>query len=326
MESLPPSDVPPFDPELATVLASMASTKASLTSLDGIAAHRQRVDAMQLPMDKIIAGRPVEHTEHTISGHDGAPIKVSVFARSGHDRPGPGIYYMHGGGMITSNRFLFASDLVNWVDLHDAVAVTVEYRLAPEFKDPTPVEDSYAGLVWTEAHSAELGIDPTRILVAGTSAGGGLAAGVTLLARDRNGPAVSSQLLMCPMLDDRNSTVSSRQFVGVGVWDRVANGVGWSALLGDRQGGADVSVYAAPARSEDLGKLPPTYLDVGSCEVFRDEVVAYANKIWAAGGSAELHVWAGGFHGFDQIAPSAVLSSEARQTREGWVARQLSKR
>ena len=148
-------------------------------------------------------------------------------------------------------------------------------------------------LVWTAEHAEDLGIDPDRIVIAGGSAGGGLAAAVGLMARDRGGPALHAQMLMCPMLDDRNNTPSSLQMAGLGVWDRQANQVGWTALLGDAAGGPDVSPYAAPARATDLSGLPPTFIDVGSAETFRDEAIDYASRIWRAGGRAELHVWPG---------------------------------
>ena len=126
------------------------------------------------------------------------------------------------------------------------------------------MEDCYAGLVWTAEHADELGIDPTRLDHRRGSAGGGLAAGVALLARDRGGPALAGQVLIYPMLDDRNDTVSTRQIDGIGVWDRTSNVTGWSALLGDRRATDDVSIYAAPARATDLSGLPPAFIDCGS--------------------------------------------------------------
>ena len=189
---------------------------------------------------------------------------------------------------------------------------------------PGPVEDCYAGLSWTLAHAAEIGTDPARVIVGGVSAGGGLAAAVALLARDRGAPALLGQLLVCPMLDDRNETPSARQMAGLGVWDRSANYVGWTALLGDARGGPDVSPYAAPARAADLSGLPPAFIDVGSAETFRDEDVAYATRIWQAGGSAELHVWPGGFHGFAGAVPRAALSRAAVAAQRDWLGRLLA--
>ncbi|ABH00457.1 possible lipase (plasmid) [Rhodococcus jostii RHA1] len=204
--------------------------------------------------------------------------------------------------------------------------VTVEYRLAPEFPDPYPVEDSYAALVWIAEHAADLG-DQDRILIVGASAGAGVAAGTALLARDRSGPRLTGQLLIGPMIDDRDRTVSTTQYEGMPPWDRNSNRMGWTALLGDRRGTDDVSIYAAPSRAVDLSGLPPAFIDCGSAEVFRDEDVAYASALWAAGVQAELHVWAGGIHGFDFMTPDAAISRAARAARDGWVvARHLSSR
>ncbi|WP_294181291.1 alpha/beta hydrolase [uncultured Schumannella sp.] len=313
---------PPFDPELGTVAAAIAdSVPATLTAdmipefrrIETPGASRSAVEDMGLVARDVAA-----------TGHDGTEIVLSVIHRPERTGIGPGIYYVHGGGMVMGDRWNGVLGLAEWAQRLNAVIVTVEYRLAPEHPDPTPVEDCYTGLVWTAAHSKELGIDPKRLMVAGVSAGGGLAAGTALLARDRQGPVLCAQLLMCPMLDDRDSTVSTGQFDGVGTWSRGSNVTGWSALLGDRRGSENVSIYAAPARAVDLSGLPPTYIDCGSAEVFRDEDVAYATSIWSAGGQAELHVWAGGFHGFDVFAPDSEVSAQAVATRKNWITRVLS--
>jgi acetyl esterase/lipase len=225
--------------------------------------------------------------------------------------------------MILGDRFLGLPQILPWIVEHDSVAVTVEYRLAPEYPDPYPVEDCYAGLRWTAEHAEALGIAPGRLIIAGASAGGGLAAGTALLARDRKGPRLAGQVLIYPMLDDRDQTVSTAQIDGIGVWDRVSNLTGWTALLGDRRGTTDVSVYAAPARATDLSGLPPAFIDCGSAEVFRDEDVAYASALWEAGVQAELHVWPGGFHGFDVLASHTSLAQAMTATRNAWVARHI---
>lgn len=214
--------------------------------------------------------------------------------------------------------------MLDWAEELGLAVISVEYRLAPETPHPGQIEDVYAGLVWTAAHASDLGVDPARIVVAGGSAGGGLTAALALLARDRGGPAILGQMPLYPMLDDRNDTVSARQLVGRGVWDRTANDTGWTALLGESRGGPEVSPYAAPARASDLSGLPPVFIDVGSAETFRDEAVAYATRIWAAGGVAELHVWPGAFHGFDLLAPWAQVSQEARAARVRWLRRLLA--
>jgi acetyl esterase/lipase len=186
------------------------------------------------------------------------------------------------------------------------------------------VEDSYAGLVWTAENAGRLGIDPARVVLIGGSAGGGIAAALALMTRDRGGPALAGQLLMCPMLDDRNDTPSVHQMAGLRMWNRSDNELGWTALLGEARGGPDVSPYAAPARADDLAGLPPAFVDVGSADSFRDEDVDYATRIWQAGGVAELHVWPGGFHGFDGMVPDAALSKAAVSARANWLARLLT--
>ncbi|MEW2304485.1 alpha/beta hydrolase fold domain-containing protein [Streptomyces sp. NPDC006655] len=164
--------------------------------------------------------------------------------------------------MISGNHTSGVDVVHPFVAEGSAVVVPVDYRPAPEHPDPAPIEDCCTGLVWTAKNAAELGIGPERLLVVGSSAGGGLAAGTALMARDRAFPTLSHQVLICPMLDDR---------------------FGWTALLGERRGGPDVSPYAAPARAEDLSGLPRTYIDAGSVESFRDEVLVYARRLSEAG-------------------------------------------
>jgi len=265
-------------------------------------------------------------TERLVPGPAGAPdVSLLICRPAGATAPVPCLYFIHGGGMMLgNNRSGGTAGALDHADKLGAALVSVEYRLAPETPHPGPVEDCYAGLTWTVEHASELGIDPLRLIVGGVSAGGGLAAAVALLARDRGGPALRGQLLLCPMLDDRNDTPSSYQMTGLGIWDHGANEVGWTALLGDARGGPDVSPYAAPARATDLSGLPPAFIDVGSAETFRDEDVAYASRIWQAGGDAELHVWPGGFHGFTGMVPDAAISKAAMAAQLTWLRRLLA--
>jgi acetyl esterase/lipase len=286
---------------------------------------RNRAMPQVPPIDEVIAVRDLSREDRTVPGLDGDPmIMVTVFKRRDHGASGLGVYYVHGGGMVGGDRFSGVDRALEWVQRFDAVAVSVEYRLAPEHPDPAPVRDCYAGLHWAATKASELGFDAAQLIIVGGSAGGGLAAGATLMARDRGGPALAAQILIGPMLDDRNESLSSHQIDGIGVWDRGSNQAGWDALLGHRRGTDQVTAYAAPARATDLSGLPPCYLDVGSAEVFRDEVVAYAGRIWAAGGTADLRVWGGAHHGFDTIFPDAVLSRLARQSRTEYVRRLLN--
>lgn len=314
---------PPFDPELAAVLPAVNEVLPSSILPDDLDRVREQVAAAFLPIDEVIAGRAIEHEDRTVPGPDGAPdVTVTILRPSGKKiENAPGVYHTHGGGMILGDRFVGADQLCEWVLEFGAVAVSVEYRLAPEYPDPAPIEDSYAGLVWTAANAAELGIDPARLIVAGASAGGGLAAGLALMARDRGGPTVAAQMLIYPMLDDRNDTPSCGQFEGIGVWDRISNDTAWTMLLGDRRRTAQVSPYAAPARATELAGLPPAFVDVCSTETFRDEDIGYAAALCRAGVQTELHVWPGGFHGFDSLAPDAPLAQQARAARADWLRR-----
>jgi acetyl esterase/lipase len=309
---------PTFAPELSELLLALDGVLPVQMTPDQIARFR----SMPLPtIEQLIGDRPVTCVDHVITSFDGAEVVVSVISRSDHQAPGPGIYNIHGGGMVMCDRFASAAPLVDWALKYDAVCVTVEHRLAPEHRDPVLVEDCYAGLDWMAGNAQTLLVDPKRIVIYGGSGGGGLAAGTTLLARDRSGPAIAGQLLQCPMLDDRNETVSSHQYEAVGVWDRTSNLTAWTAVLGERRGTADVSPYAAPARATDLSGLPPTYIDAGAAEVFRDEDVAYASAIWAAGGDCELHIWGGAFHGFYDIAQQTELARACLAARESWLER-----
>ncbi|MEU4162870.1 alpha/beta hydrolase [Actinoplanes sp. NPDC026670] len=298
---------PAYDPDLAGLLAGMPPMpQLNTETLDQIRPYA--------------VGAPHEGETVTVATPDGTPIPLTIF-RPGDTTAAPCVYWIHGGGMVMGDRYSQIDIPLEWRDRFGAVVISVDYRLAPEAQGTTLVDDCYHGLLWVAEHAAELGIDPNRIVVAGASAGGGLAAGVTLMARDRAVPAIAGQVLIGPMLDHRNDSTSSRQFSGEpGVWTREANAFGWRSVLGDS--GA-VSPYISPALADDVGGLPASYLDAGSAEVFRDETVAYAGRIWAAGGQAELHVWAGGCHGFDALFPTAPISASARQARTDWLARLL---
>ncbi|GGS70135.1 alpha/beta hydrolase [Streptomyces cinerochromogenes] len=317
---------PPFDPELAAVLESFRGVIPPGFTPADVEAARRGAAAGEL-IDVTLEGA-FEAEDRTVPGPEGAP-GVSLLLCRPTAAPAsaglPVIYHVHGGGLVAGTNRAGVTEALVWARELGAVVVSVEYRLAPEHPHPAPVEDVYAGLLWTAEHAREIGGHPDRIVVAGASAGGGLTAALALLARDRRGPRPLGQLLMCPMLDDRNDTVSSRQMAGRGLWDRTANETAWTALLGDRRGGPRVSPYAAPARAADLSGLPPAFLDVGSAETFRDEVVGYASRIWQAGGVAELHVWPGGCHGFDALAPDAALSRTARAARIAWLRRLLAR-
>ncbi|KUJ70660.1 esterase [Streptomyces albus subsp. albus] len=323
-----PWETPPFDPELNAALAALGDEAWEPLTPENLAA-RQEQDAATRPrptVRELQADGLFEVAELSAPGSPGGHEVTLVSARpAGLTGPLPLLYYLHGGGMIAGNAWSVLPQLLRECALPLELAViSVEYRLAPRTRYPGPLEDCYAGLVWVAEHAARLGIDPDRVIIGGKSAGGGLAAALALLTRDRGGPAPIGQLLLCPMLDDRNETFSSHQMAGVDTWDRTSNATAWQALLGDRYGAADLPPYAAPARATDLSRLPAAFIEVGSAETFRDEDVAYANAIWQAGGQAELHVWPGACHGFDSFAPQAALSQDAREARNRWLRRVLT--
>ncbi|MCR2824320.1 alpha/beta hydrolase [Microbacterium sp. zg.Y909] len=315
-----PGAPPAFDPDVAHALRTTDDVVTSLRP-EGIAELRER--AVPPSEYEITLGGSLALTRHLVPAGDAPGIALLLLRPRRRGARLPVLYHVHGGGLVVGSA---ADDLPALAgtaqDLGLAVA-SIEYRLAPEFPYPVPVEDVYRGLVWLMEHADALSLDPDRVIVGGISAGGGLAAATALLARDRGGPSLLGQLLVCPMLDDRNDSGSADQMAGVGAWDRVANETAWNAYLGaDRD---DVAIYASPARASDLSNLPPMFLDVGSAETFRDEVVAYAARSWACGGDAELHVWPGGAHGFDALAPDAEISRRARAARAEWLRRLLAR-
>ena len=314
----------PFDTELAAALGVLREQMPETITLDMLPMMRAaQAGVAELTNDEIALHGTFDVSERAVPGPQGAPdVSLLICRPVSATTAVPALYFIHGGGMVVgTNRGQGMNSVLEAAAALGMAVVSVEYRLAPEHPHPAPVEDCYAGLVWTVEHADELGIDPDRIVVSGASAGGGLAAATALLARDRGGPALIGQLLLCPMLDDRNNSVSARQMTGLGIWDSGFNQVGWTALLGDAQGGPEVSPYAAPARATDLSGLPPAFIDVGSAETFRDEAVDYASRIWQAGGVAELHVWPGGFHGFVLLAPQAAISQTAAAAVLPWLRR-----
>ncbi|TVY16313.1 Carboxylesterase NlhH [Lachnellula arida] len=312
---------PPYDAELLAGLSAVPIPAFTAENLQGARAF------FPTNADHLTGDGTIEHTERTFKGPE-SDLTISIFrpttSKSPSQSPRPCIYSTHGGGMIVGNRFSGLAEVLVWLKAFDAICVSIEYRLAPEHPDPAPIEDCYAGLLYTHEHAAELGIDPSKIILTGISAGGGLAAGLSLLARDRHGPKLLGQLLVAPMLDDRDlDYVSRRQLADAVVWNLDNNKYGWTSLLGERAGDNNVSCYAAPGRAQDLSGLSPVYIDVGSAELFRDEDVNYASRLWEHGVQVEFHVWPGAFHWSDALVPSHPLSKSSMATRMEWLRRLL---
>jgi triacylglycerol lipase len=262
-----------------------------------------------------VAPNAVARRDLTAPGPEGAPdIGLVVYTPAG-EGPFPCIYHIHGGGYVAGSAATLDHMLSPLADQLGCVIASVEYRLAPETIFPGAIEDCYAGLAWLHANADELKVDPARIGVMGESAGGGLAAALALLARDRGEYPLAFQALTYPMLDDRTCTEQDPNPVtGEFLWTRHNNRYGWRAMLGREPGGDGVSPYAAPARAEDLSGLPPTFLATAALDLFLDENIDYAQRLIRAGVPGELHVYPGAFHGFD-ASPTARVSAQARRDR-----------
>lgn len=255
----------------------------------------------------------VDWADHEAPGPEGAPpVPVRIYRPKSQSRPLPAIYWIHGGGYMGGTADSANETASDWaVDL-DCVVASVEYRLAPENPYPAPIEDCYAGLHWLINNAVDLRIDPGNVIIGGGSAGGGLCAALALLARDRGELKVTHQVLVYPMIDDRRTTQSSQW--DTWVWTKQSNETGWRAYLGDLFGKDDVPPYAAPSRATDLSGLPAAYVLVGSLDLFLDEDIDYAQRLLQAGVPTELHIYAGGPHGFDvpALGGKARLGQRAR--------------
>lgn len=263
-----------------------------------------------------LAAAAVGMVTHQVPGPKGAPpVGLTLYTPHGSSPPRPCIVHMHGGGYV-------AGTVASHEPLHrplalaaDCVIASVDYRLAPETPFPGAIEDCYAALSWVFAEAAQLGIDPRRIGVMGESAGGGLAASLALLARDRGVHQLAFQHLIYPMIDDRTCVATDpHPFAGEFIWTPQKNYFGWSSLLGVAPGSVGVSPYAAAARATDLAGLPPAYISTAALDLFVDEDLDYARRLMRHGVSVELHVYPGAYHAFDLSADSQVARDAARDS------------
>jgi acetyl esterase/lipase len=296
-----------LDPDVA---AGISALDLASLGLDTLALYRQPAPAVPLT-DAVI------RTDHVVPGDP--PVPVRVHRAVGAEGALPCVYSIHGGGYVIGSYTMDDPRFDRWCPELGIVGVSVEYRLAPETPYPGPLEDCYQGLKWVYENADQLGIDRSRLGIAGISAGGGLAAALGLLARDRGEVPLAFQLLDCPMIDDRQQTASS-QLEGLAVWSRESNTFGWRCYLGDLFGADDVPYTAAPARCLDLSGLPPAYVSVGTVDGFRDEDIDYAVRLNQAGVPCELHVYPGACHGYQIAADSDVVRRSNRDVLD-WVAR-----
>jgi acetyl esterase/lipase len=300
-----------IDPEIAAALAASPMGAIDFGTFTFEAMPAMRAAMANMPAVELPATTTESH-EVVVPGATGFDPTVRVYSPPTEAVGRPCIYWIHGGGYLFGSGLNVDARINRWVEEFDCVAVSIEYRLAPENPYPAPLDDCYAGLQWIAQHADELGVDPTRIVVAGASAGAGLAAGLAILARDRGEVSLAYQLLIYPMIDDSNTSASS-QIEGAPVWSRAANDLGWRAYLGDLAGTDDIPPYAAPARVADVAGLPPAWIGVGTLDVFRDEDITYASRLLAAGIPTELHVYPGAVHGFEMIVPTAGVAQACQR-------------
>jgi acetyl esterase/lipase len=296
------------DPEILPLLGqAMAFSSATLplirNGLRAQSAANPPLPDMPVTMETILVPGPAT----------APPVRVLLYRPVNASSPLPTILHIHGGGYVLGTAAMM--DLANRILAMDlgCIIASVDYRLAPEAPFPGPVEDCYAALKFLAGNAAQLGVDPTCIGVKGESAGGGLAAALALLARDRGEISLAFQHLIYPMLDDRTCTTTNpHPFTGEFIWTASDNRFGWSSLLGTSPGGHGISPYAAAARAENLSGLPPAFISVGALDLFLDEDLDYATRLMRAGVPVELHVYPGAFHGF-QLAPKARVTIAAER-------------
>lgn len=308
------------DPELTAILDQLPQVQLTAESLPMIrASSAAMLASIQVPDMPNLAV-----SERHVPGPEGAPdVRVLLYQPMQLTQPTAGFLWLHGGGYVGGSA---DSDDINSRTIADqlgCVVVSVNYRLAPETPHSGPVEDCYAALRWLHTNAAELGVDTTRIAIGGGSAGGGLAAALALLARDRGEVPLVFQLLLAPMLDDRTVVAEPRHpYTGEFIWTRDSNRFGWTSLLGQEPGSKGVSPYAAAARAEDLSGLPAAFICVGALDLFVEENLEYARRLIRAGVSTELHVYPGAYHGY-QLVPTAEVTQISRRDQLSALRRAL---
>lgn len=297
-----------IDPELAAGLSQMP-----VLDFADISAARVVAGEFEAKAFTEIDRTGIDISEAEVVPSDGGPkVRLLIYTPRAAPRPLPVIYDVHGGGFCLGPTLTEDPRAIELARDVEALVVWPDYRLAPEYPYPAPVEDCYRGLRWVVENADSLGADVGRILIHGQSAGGGIAAALGLLARDNGGPDICFQYLGVPELDDRLETPSMQQYTDTPVWDRGLAEYSWAYYLGEGNlpGSADVPAYAAPARADDLSGLPPTYISVMQFDPLRDEGIDYTRKLLEAGIPVELHLFPGTFHGSSMIDAAEVSRRE----------------
>lgn len=290
------------DPELRPILEQIPPIDLGMDNL-------QAVRSAQFP--PAMPAPAIQPTDRYIVGGEGNPeLRVVVLDPAPQRSDKPAILHIHGGGLVVGKPEVAITELQQLSAELGALVVSVDYRLAPEHPFPAGLNDAYAALEWLHGSAAELGIDPQRVAVMGESAGAGLAAAVSLRARDRGGLPIHFQLLRYPMLDDRTALRTPPAHVGRFIWNWQSNAFGWTSVLGHKPVMYSAPAEAVPARAADLGGLPPTWIGVGTLDLFAQESMSFAARLMEAGVPVEMSLVPGAYHGFDLMVPQARKSAD----------------
>ncbi|KAL0468408.1 Alpha/Beta hydrolase protein [Neurospora intermedia] len=311
-----------FDPEYFQIIQPVVALKASLpppAPITDIDTLRTNSAGFELVLASIPDSPDITETTYQIPSKDGTLITLYRFtpAAAAAATPGPraAVLYHHGGGFVQNTVVQFRKEIKRYAHGSGLTFYAAEYRVAPEHPFPTPFDDCYSALEWLHANAASEQIDPARIALLGVSAGAGLAAAVALKARDDNvSPPIKKLVLAYPMLDDRTYLPEDHPLSPYLMWNGAANRIAWGAYAG-ADGVKEISPYAAPARAKDLSGMPPTYIDCGELDLFRDEDVEFAARLLKAGVRVELHLYPGVPHAFEMVAVNIRVSKKAVENR-----------
>ena len=317
-------DLKRVDPKLIPALEAIPEFDiwADLTITRAVSLERSKYIASTLPT---VVG--VTSSDHVVTQDNDQDVAVRVYRPKGHTCPLPGLLWIHGGGYCFGSMEGDDYSVRRMVEKIGCVVVSVDYRLAPEFPFPVPLNDCYAALTWVFDNADMLKVDALRIAIGGISAGGGLAAGLALLARDRAEMSVAFQALLCPMIDNNSTSESSFSISDTRIWNRRSNLQGWMHYLGRQMTSEEepfvASKYAAPSHAGDLHGLPAAYIGVGSVDLFIDENREYAERLAGSGVATQFEIFTGGYHGFEFIVPNAEVFRLARDTHYSAIKRAL---
>ncbi len=280
-------------------------------NLIGARAFMEAIEAQSLKASENIDGisKQVIEVNYPDNSHT---IQLYVYKPTNATEPLPALYWTHGGGLVVGTAQLDEVMTKTFAKNLNCVVVSVEYRLAPDFPFPTPLEDVYLGLKWISENGKDLGINTEKIAIGGASAGGGLTAALAQITRDRKElvSPIIYQLLMYPMLDYKNTMPLVEGEEDTYIWCKANNIFGWTSYLGHSPQEGNAPKYASALHTENLEGLPPAMILVGGIDLFVEEDIEYAKRLNNAGVSTELHVYPGGFHGFEGVAPNIPISQQ----------------